>query len=306
MGNVFADFIVSSGLYYPSIEVTKDNVEDLISLLAGKVKLDLFCRECGEMRIFSMEESVKMYYYNDTEQIWIQKVLADEINSYVKVVEMTGMAKPGDIFDHTEEKWAWSTWQIDPFTHVIVLPYTCALDSNHKIDFILRRVGNNLIKIGQYPSIADLEKSELRKFRKVFSAEDMTELRRAVGLYADGIGVGSYVYLRRIIERLVLVAKNKAISDGKKTEADFKNKRTEEIIKELKGYLPDTLVSSKEIYGIVSKGIHELSEEQCIAYFSILYNAILLILEEEEAMRQENLKKDEISKSISQLHSVLK
>ena len=57
-------------------------------------------------------------------------------------------------------------------------------------------------KIGQYPSVADLSFPELKDYRKVMSKDDDKELKRAIGLHASGIGIGSFVYLRRIFERI--------------------------------------------------------------------------------------------------------
>ena len=41
-------------------------------------------------------------------------------------------------------------------------------------------------------------------------------------------------------------------------------------------YLPDMLTSNSTIYGIISKGIHELSEDDCITYFPVLQECIFL------------------------------
>ena len=113
-------------------------------------------------------------------------------------------------------------------------------------------------KIGQYPSVADLSFPELKEYRKVMSKDDEKELKRAIGLYASGIGIGSYVYLRRIFERIIVTASHKAISDGKIKAEDFGVARVNEKIKMLSDYLPKSLVHNEAFYGIVSKGIHEL------------------------------------------------
>ena len=44
----------------------------------------------------------------------------------------------------------------------------------------------------------------------MISKEDRKELGTAIGLFASGVGAGSYVYLRRILERLVYQAKETA------------------------------------------------------------------------------------------------
>ena len=59
------------------------------------------------------------------------------------------------------------------------------------------------MKIGQYPSLADIANDESRTYRSVLDETDGAELHRVIGLAAHGVGVGSFVYLRRILERLI-------------------------------------------------------------------------------------------------------
>ena len=138
------------------------------------------------------------------------------------------------------------------------------MDESHHLDFVVIADQNRMIKIGQYPSVADLDFPELKEYKKVLSEEDMKEMKRAIGLNAQGIGVGSYVYLRRIVERLIYKAQDMAIADGTVKQENIEKLRVVDRIKELKGYLPDMFTSNPTIYGIVSKGIHELSEEECL------------------------------------------
>jgi hypothetical protein len=49
-------------------------------------------------------------------------------------------------------------------------------------------------------------------------------------------------------------------------------------IEVLHGYLPQLLVDNKNLYGIVSKGIHELSEEECLTMFPCIRTGIELKL----------------------------
>ena len=48
-----------------------------------------------------------------------------------------------------------------------------------------------MIKIGQYPSVADMEFPKLKEYDKVLTEEDRREMGTAIGLYASGVGVGS-------------------------------------------------------------------------------------------------------------------
>ena len=52
--NVFADFLQTAGLY-DSMKISEDNIQDLILLLDGKVRISAYCKECKEKRVFSMK-----------------------------------------------------------------------------------------------------------------------------------------------------------------------------------------------------------------------------------------------------------
>ena len=97
------------------------------------------------------------------------------------------------------------------------------------------------------------------------------------------------MYLRRIFENLILETfKENRAAVGMK-ENDFKLQRMEDKVESLKGSLPSQLLEMKSIYGILSKGVHGLSEEECLRYFAPLKLSIELILDQkiEEAKKRE-------------------
>ena len=143
--------------------------------------------------------------------------------------------------------------------------------------------GSKVTKIGQYPSIADLVSPELRKYSTVLDDGLVSDWERAVGLRAHGIGAGSYVYLRRIIENLVTSAANSALANGEFNAESYRNARWPERIKLLATHLPDYLVDNAQIYGVLSQGVHELTEHECNAYFEVLHTSIEIICEEKLA-----------------------
>jgi len=141
---------------------------------------------------------------------------------------------------------------------------------------------NILIKIGQQPSIADFHISEIKQYKKLLSTEKLKEFTRAIGLAANGVGIGSFVYLRRIFEYLIHEAYNLCKTDGLIliTEEDYKKARMDQKIAMLSAHLPDFLVEHKTMYSILSKGIHELDEETCLLHFDTLRVGIEIILDE--------------------------
>lgn len=155
-----------------------------------------------------------------------------------------------------------------------------------------------LMKIGQYPSVADFHLGEVKQYNKVILEEKLKELTRAIGLAANGIGIGSFVYLRRIFEHLINEAFKKANSDNVLIERDFQMARMDEKIDLLKTYLPRFLVENKGMYSILSLGIHELDEETCLAHFDTLRVGIEIILDEK---LDEQRKRDKIKSAEKEL-----
>jgi len=171
---------------------------------------------------------------------------------------------------------------------------TCTRDKGHKIIFVLHVDIENrdnefpvIQKIGQYPSLADIANGESRTYRQVLNPNDGAELRKAIGLAAHGVGVGAFVYMRRVFERLI----TQRFEDFKEAEGwsntDFVRKRMDDKIELLQHHLPDFLVRNRRVYAILSKGIHELQEVECLSAFESLKHAIFFILVEDKHKKKE-------------------
>lgn len=301
MSNVFAEFLVNQGLY-DKIEITEDNINALCDLIDGKEKISVYCKECGQVRVFGMDS---MLCFLKDEKNYISLVaapLADNLRILQNLQNKT--PKSGQIPESRDQTWYWTGWQTEDATRVMIFPFVCAMDKSHHVDYIVRTDGNTMIKIGQYPSVADMEFPKLKEYDKVLTEEDRREMGTAIGLYASGVGVGSYVYLRRILERILSQAREKA-GDSIDVEI-FNRSKVKEKIGMLKDYLPPFLTSNKTLYGVVSKGIHELSEKDCILYFPVVRDCIFMILDQWEEMRKKEAKEKEISAGLAKIASKIK
>lgn len=163
-----------------------------------------------------------------------------------------------------------------------------------------------LMKVGQYPSVADIHIGQVKQYNKVLKKDVLKEFTKAIGLAANGVGIGSFVYLRRIFEGLVMDAYNEALQDGKVDAELFAKQRMDEKIESLKGYLPPFIVENHGIYGILSKGVHELSEDECLAYFDCMRQSIELILDERLEQLAKKKKQEEVKTTINSIASKLK
>jgi hypothetical protein len=189
----------------------------------------------------------------------------------------------------------------------------CLRRKNDTIIFLIYHdeISQTVEKIGQYPSLADIQFAEIgKKYDKVLEEQYLNDLRKAIGLYAHSVGAGSLVYLRRIFENIIWNTYQE-YKEHKKlikiTESDFKTLGMEGKVKVLESFLPTNLVKMQCIYVILSKGVHELSEEECLKYFNSLKLSITLILDqkiaEENKKKQEDLVKKEIQNIAKQVNT---
>lgn len=161
----------------------------------------------------------------------------------------------------------------------------------------------HLIKIGQYPSRMEFERY-IKDYSKVLSKENNRELNSAIGLASHGIGAGAYVYLRRVFERLVFDIFNQEYK-GEITLDQFKSEEMKNKLRILNIHFNDT-INKNLLYGILSKGIHELEETECREYFNIVLQALLIILEAKLEKKEKIKREEETAKLINDVHSKLK
>ena len=153
-----------------------------------------------------------------------------------------------------------------------------------------RRTESIIQKVGQQPSFADVHISKIKKYAPVLTKLQLRELNRAIGLASHDVGVGSYVYLRRVFEALIEEAHAEASADGGWDEDTYVQSRMAERVALLKNHLPTFLVEHPKMYSLLSKGIHELSEEECLSHFETLRIVIELILDEKLERKERDRK----------------
>ena len=194
---------------------------------------------------------------------------------------------------------------VDGKLNFLVLHFRCARDFNHYFCIQLIYIEKQLYKIGQFPSRATIDAPELNRFKKILPEEKLSDLKRAIGLFSHGVGAGSFIYLRRVYEYLIFEAKEEAKNDSSFNIELFDKSIMIEKIELLKNYLPSFLINNKSAYGILSKGVHELSEKECLNSFNLLEKTIELILQEKLEKKEKKDMEDEITKDLSMLGSIL-
>ena len=283
MGKI-EELLVNKGLY-DSVDITVDDLDEIEKCLtkdeyAGNT-IDCFCVHCATNRVFEYTNS--------------------------EVHEDTGIMRMS-VFDDGNPK-VRRPKREEQFRRYLnkryAMTYRCTRDRQHFIIFDLITTDDKIIKVGQYPSVADLVIPEIAKYKPVLGTQ-YREFSKAIGLFAHGIGIGSFVYLRRIIENLVFDKYNEVSENLEISNTEFMRLKLDEKIEALKPYLPEVLVANKNIYGIVSKGIHELSEEECREMFPYIKAGIELILDSLLAEKERKSKEKIFEKFVAKKTGELK
>lgn len=180
-------------------------------------------------------------------------------------------------------------------SHVFLLVFDCQHDCNELHYFTILIKNLTIQKIGQYPTFAKEEVNKKLINYKSLIPKYYPELTKAVSAYSQNMGVPAFVYLRRILEHLV---DEKAKLHGVGTEQKFIDK-----LKEVENHEKIVPVEFDEIknqlYTILSKGVHEYEENECIEMFSAVKFIIESILDA-ELIKKEHEKKAKEAKAIIQ------
>lgn len=151
-----------------------------------------------------------------------------------------------------------------------------------------------LTKIGQYPQ-KELPKSKaLSKFFK----QDKAEYNKAVVCLANGYGVAAFAYMRRIVENNIVGILD-LIQDGVDSESPLAKSIAElkttspmsDRIRIANNVLPDYLKPDGfnplgQIYGLLSDGVHSLSDEECLNKATDLQVCLEFLISELAAHKQ--------------------
>lgn len=196
----------------------------------------------------------------------------------------------------------------------------CARDGWHRGDFYLDTLGPSafdyvqfktgkgkelgptlLVKVGQYPSLADFQLGDLTEFEDGMSKQQRGEFVRATNSAAHGFNVAACVYFRRVFESVLVEARDEYMAHHGLTEwQEFNGARTDERIGLLRDHLPKFMSDHPQLYSVLSLGIHELTEEQCLAELPMLRKAIELIMRDRVTAARQKRERGEVSKLVAQ------
>ena len=264
---------------YPAGTSTKNNVFDPLKAIYRFGKDEMSLKENREVKdnkidtkqaAISCVEGISQYYCEIRRDLVCSLDKSHHVTAYYIIYKATDVCKKQDDSEEYEK-----------------LKYCLVLE-----------------KIGQEPSMADLQMFDIEKYKKVLSSDSFRDFSMALGLHASGVGCGSLLYLRRIYETLIKNAQNKCSKLPEWNEEEYNKRRFNEKIEYLESLgekiIPDDLLDVKDkIYGWLSKGVHELSEQDSKELFPALKYSIELILDEQIAQKEKEDKLKELKKTLN-------
>lgn len=190
---------------------------------------------------------------------------------------------------------------------ILMRQYNCTRISEHIVTVVLQYTAEGIMKIGQFPSMADL--ADLNRRRYETELGDSTIAKEFVDssiLFGHGYGIAAFLYVRRVIEHIVKAAEAEAAADG--IDLGYEPRATffRDRIKALAGYLPDSMVQNARVYSLLSEGVHNLTDDLCLKFFPAMQSAVAQYMQEHQARRErkraDKTNKEEIAKIAALMH----
>jgi len=277
---------------YEKFELTDSNYACVIRIEFYQGTLDTFCPECGKESVFRSTAELPLVGPKANDPVYVEHMLEYYRGGWFPRDDGRGHREIDFVKYVSKDK-------------VIDVIFKCSRDASHQLYFVLKIRSSILQKIGQHPSLADLQKANIKRYTKVLGHEKSSEFTRAIGLSAHGIGIGSFIYLRRIFEELIESAYSEAKQDIGLDEEDFVRARMDEKIAMLREYLPSFLVENRSMYSILSVGVHSLSEQECLNFFEPLKLAIEIMLDQKLEKQRRERKEAKTRKTLADIHRKL-
>ncbi|SDP72982.1 hypothetical protein [Clostridium gasigenes] len=277
--------------------------DEIIDFLLYEDDIYGYCNKCKK------ENSLKSVKINVDERLLERTLHGQYGDDFDDYDDYRAMFKLNDRIDILLKKHEYFTKSVN-----------CSHKGNHKQIFIYKlelQYGENeekkliLQKIGQDPSNIEFHNHNIRdKYSKYKNYKNIkSDLNKAVISYENNFAVGGFLYLRRVLEKIVDYKYEEVKCNiNVDNQARYEEKKVKfiEKIDILKAELPEHLTENTYIYSILSAGVHSLTEEECSEYFSVVEKSVYFILDELLQLQKRNKLNKKIQKDLNIINSKIK
>lgn len=154
--------------------------------------------------------------------------------------------------------------------------------------------------IGFYPGIFS-RIEEVDEYSNILDEKQRKNLTMAIRSSRLGMSVGSFAYIRRLLESLVekVLIENAIPVDSNNQFKDLLRKA-----EKVTPIFPDELSEAKAgLYSFLSEGLHKWTDEECARYYPIVEFAVFSILEFLKNQREKKKRIAELQQAIGKMNN---
>lgn len=155
--------------------------------------------------------------------------------------------------------------------------------AGHKATFYFQIEGGKLLKVGQYPSIADIHYGEMLDYSGALGEQRVREMNNAIELAAEGKGLAAIGYLKRIVDALLDDIRQRCSVDEAAYQLASYPARLKLLAQHADHAIPEFLLAHPEFYEVLDSDPAGLSEEQCMARFEELKFTAFFLMDQQLA-----------------------
>ena len=254
----FCEFLTTSGEYSCFNNVANEEYEAISTDSNVCKSLDLFCPDCKADKTFIRK--------NQSSISWL-----------------------GSFQMHTPFN------GIRTNNNLVNLLYECPTCKKRLLYTVLLQ-NESVIKLAQYPSLYDVSRDELKKYQKnkLIDKDSFREIYKAETCASSGYYVAAYTYMRRVYETMLM----SVFTDNQEaiglSDDEFRKLYSDKKLEAIKDYLAIDDEIYLPLYGLLSAGIHAMTEEQCCEDYVVLKPILLEILAEQKAKQEKADKRKEL------------
>ena len=173
--------------------------------------------------------------------------------------------------------------------------------AGHKVIFHFQVEEQQLLKVGQYPSIAAIHYGELLHYADALGEQGLHDLHHADALSANSNSLGAYIYLRKLFETQLQMAYVQAQARPGWQAPGYADASIAAKVALLAQHLPAYLVQHPALYALLDLPVTELTEATCHRHYEALKTAVLLMADATLATNTRVLRESEAEQALSTL-----
>lgn len=179
---------------------------------------------------------------------------------------------------------------------IIILCFYCPTCSE-KIFSLYEYKDGYMYKLLEIPEVSKTENYYLKKYSILKSNFSyVQELATAFKLHSKHAEIGAFIYLRRCLENYI-----NSLLKEEDLEKNLKFQDKIELVKEQ--IAEEVYPCLSNLYSILSKSVHELSEDECKDFFNILFKSITVLLDQAVEKIKRKKDSDDLVKEINRIKS---